>query len=41
MQMQYTPAELERFSVRDGAGLAKDKKFLALLDKCEQQSNGR
>jgi hypothetical protein len=41
MQTQYTSAELAKFAEGGGAGMAKDKKFLALIDKCQEQAIGR
>jgi len=41
LQMQYTPTELARFSVRGSDEMTKDKKFFALLEQCRKQPSGR
>jgi hypothetical protein len=37
VQMQYAPAEFEKISTSGGAGVAKDKKFQGLMEKCDKQ----
>lgn len=38
VQEQYSPAEFEKVTARDPAGLANDKKFAGLIDKCASEA---